>query len=341
MQITVTEEFYHNLRVVPDGELKDFKVMDEVRRGLQDQEDPIKTTCDVIKTFHGAGIGSSETLREVTKAMAGSDKALRRIASDSERASQVNSATAKMGNASELINAGVTCATMDTPFLRYFITDCQTLHPDVYAYIQENIEEYPYFKQISEQIGGTHFTLIADFNNIDPLFGLDCNNLPNDNIRTSARMVRALFFKLFIPIYGSLEDAQSLLDCLFIRSMPVEENNVFYNPNYKGRGPIAHGNNYAMDVFHLDRAIGAVGPIYGELFKLFSDRLRLLNHIFPVKFLVNFEHKIYEVKVEDSLLNVDRLNRSVERRIMTNERSLGSDQENFDKEGDSKGKDKE
>lgn len=342
MQEIVTEDFYHNLSVEPDGQLKDYKIMDDVRRQLQDQEAPIDRTTEAIKIFHGPSSGSSQNIHEVTKALAGGDKRIKNIINYSAKElAQIQEALSKTENAIDLVNRGVTCNTMDTPFLRYFITECQSLHPDITNYILEHPEEFEYFQQISEQVGGTFFTIIADFNSIDPLFSLDCENLPYYNLRTSARMVRALFFKLFIPIYGTLEDAQSLLDCLFMRAMPVQENHAFFNPNYAKKGPKAHGNNYAMDVFHLDRAIAALNPVYAELFKIFGDRLRLLNHIFPIKILVNFEHKIYEVDVEGTIQKVDRLNRSIEKRIMSNNRSMGAEEEDFNKEADSKNKEKE
>lgn len=334
---TVTQEFVENLTLPPDGKLEEFKVMDDIRRQSEDQEDPIGMLEKAAKILHGPGAGSSNSIHEANKLMAGGNKILRNMVNDSAKSlAEIKSAISKTENAVELINTGVSCATMDTPFLRYFITECQVIHPDLTKRLLDDSEKFEYFKQISEQVGGTHFTLIADFNSIDPLFSLDCENLPYNNIRTASRMVRALFFKLFIPIYGSLEDAQSILDCLFMRAMPVEENHAFYNPNYASKGPIAHGNNYAMDVFHLNRAIEAVCPIYAELFKIFGDRLRLLNHIFPVRILVNYEHKIYEVDVEDTVMKVDRLNRSIEKRIMTNERSLGAEEEDFEQESDDK-----
>lgn len=132
-----------------------------------------------------------------------------------------------------------------------------------------------------------------------------------------------------------MEDVQSFLDCLYLRSLPVEGNNIYYNPNYLKKGPIAHGNNYAMDVFHIDRAIEAVPEVYAKLAYMFWDRLRLLNHIFPVKVFINYEHKLYEINVEDSDIVVDRLNRNIERRTMSNSRSLEGNEERFEMEADS------
>lgn len=334
-QCNVKADFFYTMRVSPDGELKDFKVMDEVRRPMQLSVTPVETTTEVIKMFHGP-FGGSTQLHNIINAVAGSDRNLRKAAADTKQAANVvNSSILSLGKVSGLINQNIVCSNMDIPFLRFFITECQVLHPDITAEIQERIEEFPYFKEVSEQIG-MHLTIIADCNQLDPIYTLDCENLPNDNIRTSARMIRLLFYKMFITIYGMIEDAESFLDCLMLRAMPYEENQGFLNPNYSEKGPMAHGNNHANDVFHLDREVEAIPEVLKKLVEMFKDRLRLLNQIFPITFLVKIDEEVFEVDIEGTKRTVNRLNIIKEDTNRTNE-TLKARRERFEKEQDDAG----
>lgn len=315
-------------RMSPDSPKSEAHIFDEIRWGLSNQNNPIGRTCQLINQFHGPYGGSSGTLSNILNSMAGANSRLKKMSTNSKNSVDiVNEAINGITNVINTINS-MTCSQMSTPFLRYFITECQVLHPDVTAYIQANIEQYPYFQQVSEQIG-THFTIISDCNMIDPLFTLQCGQLPIENLKTAARMVRPLFNKMFKPIAGNMEDSQKFLDTLYLRALPCEENHMYTHPNYGNESPIAHGNNFCMDVFHQQRAENAIPGVFGRLISIFGDRLRLLNQIFPVEYRIKHEEQIYEIPIEGQTLKVDRLNRPWPGRTSNNDRSLKADRETF------------
>lgn len=318
----VRNDFYVTLYSNPDGTASEYTPFENLRRALQLNITSRTATAERILQLHGPEALGSTVTNNYIKSVAGNDKNLKAH----ER--QLNSALSEINDEMKTFIG----ATMSTPFLRAFIVESQVLHPDVTTLIHENIEKYPYFKDISEEVG-SHFVIIADWNQIDPLFTLDCENLPSDNLRTSARLSRILFYKLFITIYGMIEDAEKFLDCLFMRAMPYEENHAFFHPNYAKESPAAHGNNYANDVFHNERAIAALTDVLIELINKYGDRLRLVNPIYPIKFLIKVKDEIFEIKVEDSVQTVDRLNRTTETIVRTNDTLKAYDQR-FEKDDD-------
>jgi hypothetical protein len=331
MSIVVTDSFYKGLRMPPDGTKEDATVLDEVRLGLQWRDRPIERTCQIINQFHGPFGGSSSELSGIISKIAGANARLQQMSTDSSQSVQlVQQAISNLTPIVDLINK-VTCSEMSTPFLRYFVTECQVLHPDVTAFIHANIDRYPYFQQVSEQIG-SHFTIISDINEIDPLFTLECGQLPIENLKTASRMVRSLFSKMFKPTAGNMEDSQKFLDTLSMRAMPCEGNHGFARPHYAKEKPIAHGNDFCMDVFHQQRAEDAIPGVFGRLVALFGDRLRLLNQIFPVDYRVKHEESLYQVPIENDILTVDRLNRVYPPRKMDNDRSLKANEEQFNED---------
>lgn len=333
----VREDFFYTITIGPDDTIDKLKPMDEVRRQTQNLFEPVNKTFETIKHLHALPDPvAGDVMNNYMVSVAGNDKILNNQRKNTDKsASEINKIVADMDNTIGLINKGVSFSNMSTPLLRYYITECQVIHPDVTLKIHENADELTYFKDISEQVG-SRFVIIADWNQVDPLFALDCDNLPNENLRTSGRMARLLVYKMFITIYGMMEDVEKFLDCLFLRAMPYEENHAFLHPNYANESPTAHGNNNANDVFHLQRSIDALPEILNQLLEMFGDRLRLVNQIFPVDFLVKFEDQVFTINVEDTEMTVDRLNMTTSEINRTNE-SLKGSTERFDQDNDTAG----
>jgi|TARA_R110000787_G_scaffold336_8_gene1283 hypothetical protein len=312
MSEIVYNNFYHGLRAGPDSTREEGTVLDELHWAMQWQKRPIDRTCQTISQFHGPYSGSSPILSKVLNAVKGAENSLQKLARTADEGVHiVTQEIAKVRNIAGLIN-DVTGANMSTPFLRHFVTECQSLHPDVNAFIQNNINQFPYFQQVSEQIG-SHFTIISDVNMISQLFSIECGQLPINNLKTASRMVRLLSSKMFKATAGNMEDSQNFLDTMSMRNMPYEENFGFLNPNYAQGEAMAHGHNCCMDVFHQKRAENAIPKVLENLMNIFGDKLRLLNQIFPVEYRIKHEEKSYDIMVEGESQTVDRLNRSLGR----------------------------
>lgn len=330
----VYDNFYLGLRAGPDSIRAEATVMDEIHWAMQWQRRPIERTCQAISQFHGPYAGASPTLTKVLGAVAGAEQTLQELARTAAIGVDiVNQAVSDVQNIAGLIN-NITCANMSTPFLRYFVTECQSLHPDVNAFIQNNINQFPYFQAVAESIG-SHFTIISDLNMISQLFSIECGQLPIHNLKTAARMVRSLSSKMYNVTAGVMEDAASFLDTLSMRAMSLEENFAFLNPNYAIKAAVAHGHNFCMDVFHQLRSENSIPIVLAELMGIFGDRLRLLNQIFPVEYRVKHEEKLYDINVEGALHSVDRLNRSAAILHHGIKETLGATREMFsdDREG--------
>ena len=318
MSHIITSDFFHNLRMVPDGSKQVAKILDEVRWCFQYRDRPIQKVCQAISQFHGPFNGASPQLAQLINVIAGKSKVLSELANTvGDAVSIVESAIQGVEQVVNTINQ-LTAMNFSTPFLRFFVKECQVLHPQVTEFIKNNIGMFPYFEQISESVGSM-FTIITDINELSQLFTLECGQMPFKNLKSASRMVRSIFDKMFLYASGNMEDSQKFLDTLFMRAMPCEDNHGLTHPDYLNEGPVAHGNNHCMDVFHQPRAEAAVPGVFAKLVALFGDRLRLLNSVFPVKYNVNFKDKTYNVQVENETVQVDRLNKIYPAKVYTDE----------------------
>lgn len=327
MSNVIRENLYYSLYLEPDGTISEYTIMDETRRPMQYQSNPAGKTAEIFKQIHAVMPMAGPQTHAYIKSAAGNEKTLNLLSAKTGKSvGELNRMLLDTTNSIDVINSGIVGGNMSTPLLRFYIREVQVLHPDVTKIIHDNIDEYPYCKDISEQVG-MQFTLVADINQLDALFTLDCNHLPNENIRTSGRMTRILYYKLFLSLYGMMEDAEKFLDCLFLRAMPCEENHMLFHPNYAKEGPTAHGNNYANDVFHLDRSVEAMSGVLNALVEYFGDRLRLVNTIIPLEVIVQSGSQVFTKTVEDTEMTVDRLNIVTDKTPRTNDVFKGTSEE--------------
>lgn len=279
----VTEEFRKSLRSSPTGKRKSGTIFDELSCSLECSDRPLDKAIQTIAEFHGPWTGGSEQLADFTAFTSA------RLKSNSLKAQANKTAFKALGAQKANFNKVAssvnkqnpeTCAIMPTPLLREFVNRVQKMHPAINMYIQMHIGTFPYFQQVSEDIG-QFASIVMNSTSIDPL------KWPNQNgvecLDTNSRMDKNTRLKMPSEIFNLMDNASNLLNSLFLRAMPKENNCGFLKQNYSSQKPSAHGHNFCMDVFNADRNKKAVAPCTAVILDLSQDTLRLVNKFFNVK----------------------------------------------------------
>lgn len=277
------EKFRKTIFSSPNGKRKDGTIFDRLRTSTQYSEKPLDQIVQTIAEFHGPWTGGSTQLTDFSTFASGALKSS--TLQDTAKKSAGNTLTAqtaisKMPESSVSGQNAMTCAIMPTPLLREFLNRSQKIHPAVNMYIQNNIGTFPYFQQVSEDVG-QYANVVMNNTSIDPMKwanrgGGGCWN-------TNSRLNVNDLLRLPGEIATLMDDANNLTNALFLRSMPKQNNMSFMHPNYSTERPIAHGHNFTMDVFNAKREQNAVAPCLAAIINLAGDVLRLLNRYFCIK----------------------------------------------------------
>lgn len=234
--------------------------------------------------------------------------------------------TNKIAETSSLIGRinDTSSALFDTPLLREFVTRANRLHPEISALIQQNIDKFPYFQQISENVGSL-YAITSTISSIDPVSWLKSGTqdfFTNNVLRGTVQP------KLFGQVTNMINNADNLLNTLHLRNLPNNFMGLVKQEYSKGSA-IAHGFSGAMDVFHANRAFNAKAAILPKLITKVQDKLRLIDTFFPVVQAVKSENKYYSIPVEDTIIKVNSFGRSVESAKTTPETTMKAKEESF------------
>jgi hypothetical protein len=299
MPQVVTEDSRKSLRSSPTGKRKDGTIFDELYCSLQTSENPLDRAIQTIAEFHGPWTGSSVELTDFVAFVASkvASPQLMGLAQQAAGAAvDVVKAVTQMQPSSVGKQNPMTCALMPAPLLREFLNRAQKLHPAINMYIQMHIGTFPYFQQISEDIG-QFASIVMNQRAIDPMKwanrgGVDC-------LETNSRMSKNNLFKMHEEIFDLMDDANNLVNALFLRSMPKQNNMSFMHPEYSKESPVAHGHNFCMDVFNAKRNIDAIAPCVSAITALTGDVLRLVNKFFCVKELAKYNIEGFEISMNE------------------------------------------
>jgi hypothetical protein len=295
----VTEDFYKSLRSSPTGKRKNGTIFDELYCSLQSSENPLDRAIQTIAEFHGPWTGSSVELTDFTAFLAskiGSSRLLQTASSAAGSALAAVQSVSHMQKSSVRKYNPETCAIMPTPLLREFTNRAQKLHPSINMYIQMHIGTFPYFQQVSEDIG-QFASIVQNATSIDPM------QWPNKNgvncLDTNSRMNKNTLLKMAAEVFQLMDDAQNVTNALFLRAMPKQNNMSFMHTGYSKEKPIAHGHNFTMDVFNAQRNVDAIGPCIAAITELTGDVLRLINKFFCIKELARYEVEGFEISMNE------------------------------------------
>lgn len=299
MPQAVTEDFYKTIRSNPTGKIKSGTEFDELYCALETSENSLDRTVQLIAEFHGPWSGGSVELTDFTSFLGATLKSNAMVQQALQTASQAMDAVNAVNN---MVNSAVnkvsplTCAIMPAPLLREFLNRAQKLHPSINLYIQMNIGSFPYFQQISEDIG-LFANIVLNQRSVDPMMwpltnGVGCLN-------TNSRMNFNTYLKMAEDIFNLMDNANNLTNTLFLRAMSKRNNMSFLHPEYSKEKPIAHGHNFAMDVFNGARNISAMAPCLGAIISIAGDVIRLINKFLCLKELTRYSVEGYEVSLNE------------------------------------------
>jgi hypothetical protein len=299
MPQVVTEDFRKTIRSSPHGKRKNGTEFDELYSAMETSENPLDRTIQLISEFHGPWSGGSVELTDFTSFIASRLRSAPIIQQAIQTANQALDAVNAINN---LVNSSVgkqsplTCAIMPAAMLREFLNRAQKLHPSINMYIQMNINSFPYFQQISEDIG-LFASIVMNQSSIDPMMwplqgGVGC-------LETNSRMNLNTYLKMAEDIFNLMDNANNLTNALFLRSMAKQNNMSFMHPEYSKERPIAHGHNFTMDVFNGARNIAAIAPCLAAVISIAGDVIRLINKFLCLKELKRYSVEGFEISMNE------------------------------------------
>lgn len=293
------EDFYQSLRSSPCGQRKGGTIFDELYSALQTSENPLDRAIQTIAEFHGPWTGSSVELTDFVAFVAskiGSPQLAGLAQQAASAASQAVKTLVHLPRSAVGKLTDMTCAIMPAPLLREFLNRAQKLHPAINMYLQMHIGTFPYFQQISEDIG-QFASIVMNQRAVDPMQwpqmgGVDC-------LETNSRMSKNNLFKMSEDVFNLMDNANNLTNALFLRSMPKQNNMSFMHPQYSKEEPMAHGHNFAMDVHNAARNIAAIAPCVAAVTALAGDVMRLVNKFFCIKELSRTRVEGFEISMNE------------------------------------------
>lgn len=270
-------------------------------------------------------LSGSKALNSYLQSMKKHEKTYENLLKNSE--SGLAELTERISNTKSLINRvnNTSSALFDTPLLREFVSHAQNLHPAVTSIIQQNIDQFPYFQQISEKIG-SFYTITSSINSIDPMQWL--RNDPHD-FMTNNILRGQTQPKLFGGMANMVTNSDGYLNTLFLRNTP-ETHMGFVHEKYSQEKPLAHGYSGTYDTFHAQRALNAKAEILPRLLAIVQDKIRLLDSYFPVVQAVQSVNNYFFVPVEKTEQLVNVYNRPADKPELNVNKVLGTRESDFD-----------
>jgi hypothetical protein len=307
--MVVREDFIKSLNADPSGTRKTAPtIWDELRHATQHSQRPLEQVLQLISEFHGPWTGVNPATVNLLVSLLGmfSNKA------NKDTIKQVRSALSALQNVASGSSIGrvnnIVANNMSVPMLRAFVSRSQAIHPSVNTYIQQNAGKYPYFQQISEQVGSFGQAVIQQ-SDIHPIKRIQTSGLTKMN--TDYPIRRNTDRKVFGEVSANIDLGQSFVNTLFLRAQNPEGNNAILLDS--NNTSVSHGYSLANDVANENRVKKTVAPCLAEAVKRFGPTTQLLDSYFPVEYQVKLEPEYFEIQTENGSSFVDKLNRPMTR----------------------------
>lgn len=232
MSQVVSEQFNQSLRSSPSGQRKSGTMFDEIYGALETSEKPLDRVIQMIAEFHGVWTGGSQELFQFSSFLASLTNApeLKQMSNKiGNAACQANDIASQLPPSKVGRQNNEFAAIMPAPLLREFVNFAHNIHPALNIYYQLHNGNFPYFQQISEEVGRfAHITMRAT--EIAPLLwpkmgGVSC-------LSTNSRMDANTLLKMFPSTFYQMDNASNLLNSLYLRSMRPENNMSLLQPDY-------------------------------------------------------------------------------------------------------------
>jgi len=302
----VTETFTKNLTANPSGKRKESPtIFDELRWAMQHSEDPLRQTMQLISEIHGPWTGMTEDVLGLLNLI---------LSLYNSKSSKINiNAKAAVGALGKLVapssNIGrlssITANDMNPAFLREFVRRSQNINPAVFTFIQHNIGKYPYFQQVSEQVGSLGQAILTKR---DVKLEDRVKTNGKNSWQTSYPVRRNSDIKIFSQISSNIDISDAFLDVCFLRCLSSSNNGAILE---KSDTSISHGFDLSPDILNKDRVKKSSAPCLAEAVNRFGPTIKLLDTFFPVKYEVKPVPEFKTIKTEIGSVMVDQLARPV------------------------------
>lgn len=313
MPTVVDEKFFQNLYADPSGQRKGPTIFDEMRWALQHADKPLEQITQLIAEIHGPFNGMTACTASLMELLGSLGSATSSVSNIAGALSLLEAVTAAMQSSIGKLN-NITASQMSIPMLRQFITKAQQLHPAINNYIQTNIGKFPFFQQISDDVGSLG-QIVLNKIDVPPVDRVNSDGAIN--MQTSCRLGRRPASKIFKTINTLVEEQHNLVDTLFFRAMHPENNIGLLKTDYgKSGSAISHGHNFCMDGFNAQRKKDAVQPCLMKALDKFGAVLQLCNTYFPVENKAVAIPKIFcALEAEGKQYMADGFNRPLPRQV--------------------------
>jgi hypothetical protein len=313
MSQIVTEQFTKSIYAHPEGTRKTKPtIWDELRHAQEHSQKPLEQVLQLIGEFHGGFTGMNQATGNLLNFLLSlfSNKNNKNIQAQAQTALNALKNVVPSSSIGRINN--ITANEMPPEQLREFVVRSQQIHPSVNAYIQNNIGKYPYFQQISEQVGSLGQVVLTP-TDIHPIKRIETGG--KDSMTTNFPIRRNVEHKVFKNLSTYIDATGSIVNCLFLRSLRAEGNNsiLLNGDNTK----LSHGYNFTMDVENASRNNAAIAPSMAKTVQRFGPSLGLLNSFFPLRHQVSNSPEFFEIETETGKVMVDMLARPVTRTVKT------------------------
>lgn len=295
MSQIVNEQYTQTRFSDPSAQKKKGTMFDEIRGALETSHNPIDRAIQMIAEFHGAWTGGSSELFSLASFLSnltGSNTLRQQAMQIGDAACAVQEINNNRPPSMVGRQNNDFAAIMPTAQLRDFVNSVHNIHPAINLYFQLHNDSFPYFQQISEEVG-RFAVLNMRSTEIDPMKwpnqrGVNC-------LETNTRMDSNTLHKMFPSTFFQMDNASNLLNTMFLRSMRPENNMSLLHDNYSQEQPIAHGHNFCMDVHGAKRRTDAIADSSAVVMDSAGDSLRLINKFFPVHQVNRYETEEFEI----------------------------------------------
>lgn len=307
----VTEQFTKSIYAPPEGTRKTKPtIWDEIRHSMEHSQKPLEQVIQLIGELHGSWVGINPATANLLNFLLSlfSNKNNKNIQSQAQIALTALKNVVPSSSIGRINN--ITANEMPPEQLREFVVRSQQIHPSVNAYIQNNIGKYPYFQQISEEVGSLGQVVLSS-KDVHPIKRPETDG--KNSMTTNFPLRRNVDHKVFKNLSTYIDATNSLVECLFLRAMKPDGNNsiLLSGDNTK----LSHGYNFTMDVGNADRNKSAIAPSMAKSIQRFGPTTQLLNSHYPIKYEASNQPEFFEIKTETGSVFTDMLNRPVTRTV--------------------------
>ena len=298
-----TVEKFLETKTAPNASRSNATIGDELRWSMQSVVYPIENASQMVAGVHGGWAQTSKDLSSYIGSLGEFESSLSRLGTIDEATEQIINMVQRVQHTIQRVNP-TTLPQLNTTHLRYYVDQIGGMHPAVLQYIQDNDDQFPYFRQISEEVGTMH-TIAADVNDTNLLGWCGSGAFEKDKFEVSSSMRRGSYNKMFPEIAAIFDQGDATVGCHAVRRM----GNNSFGKVFDDHHPTitSHGFNDATDVHHNARAGNARPKVRDKVISRFEDQVRMLDRYMPMRGVFTVENLVYSVPISGVATLVDQL----------------------------------